>query len=101
MPKRSAGLLVEVIETETIVFDQRSQQIHRLEAEVSEVFKNCDGAASRRSVAKSLYPDFENATDRLDAVLAEMEELKLVETARIHPAEPSSERRLQQQSRRP
>lgn len=83
MPKRSVGLLVEAIEKETVIFDQRSQQIHRLEAEASDVFKSCDGTTSREVVAKNLYPDSENAVDRLDAVLAEMEELKLVETARV------------------
>ena len=79
MPKAASGLLVEIIEAETIAYHQVTKQIHRLEPVASKVFSLCDGKTSRDAAANLAFPDESDRIDRLEAILLQMEEKGLLE----------------------
>ncbi|MFN7975136.1 MAG: VWA domain-containing protein [Acidobacteriota bacterium] len=80
MPRRKAGLLVNELEGEILVFDRRTLQAHCLSGPGILVFYACDGETALAVVARRLEEELRCADGRelLETILAMLAEKKLV-----------------------
>lgn len=76
---KSPGLLVENFDDEIVIYQQSAQNLHRLEGAAAQAFLMCDGTSSKQEVAEKIFPRDAQATERLDSILDDLEELKLIQ----------------------
>lgn len=88
IPKaRSADLVVQQVNDETMVYDLLSHQAHCLNRTAAEIWKNCDGQTPVPVIAERIGRDF-GADVEQDLVLlavTELSERKLLENQEIRP----------------
>lgn len=79
MPNRVAGLLVERLESELIVFHPGSNEAHTLNETAAVIFDLCDGTTSRAEMAVALQAaGLPAEAGVVDLTLAELSEASLV-----------------------
>ena len=87
LPRRQAGLIVEDIEDETIVYDPKVDRMHCLNLTAAFVFRLCDGATHVDHAARSLAERVGGRTDArlVDLALRRLSRARLIEPSRGRP----------------
>jgi uncharacterized small protein (DUF1192 family) len=88
IPKaRTADLVVQQVDDETMVYDLLSHQAHCLNRTAAEIWKNCDGQMSVPMIAERIGKDFGAGVEQELVLLAvtELSERKLLENQEIQP----------------
>jgi hypothetical protein len=80
---RKRGLVVEVLEDETVIYDTERDRIHCLNPTAAFVLRHCDGRTSPRSLARRLRERFGFPADErtVGYTLEKLEEARLLETS--------------------
>ena len=81
--KQKSGLDVQEVENDLLILDQASGQIHQLNASAAMVWKLCDGRQHVENIVENFIARFNidmlTAWEDIDAILAQLVSLKLVE----------------------
>src|SRR3954464_10894665 len=91
---RKAGLLVEELPAETILYNTSNHRIHCLQPLAALIWRHCDGCTSRVAlaalVAKENAAPANLAAARVDAALAELARTGLLEPGSLEPVQPAA-----------
>lgn len=86
IPARRQGVIEETLDGQVLLYDTRTDRMHRLNETALLIWRHCDGTTSHRDIAASLTTtfevDFETALDHVEEtalVLAEAGLLELTE----------------------
>ncbi len=87
LPNRTAGLIVEDIEDETIVYDPKVDRMHSLNPTAAFIFRLCDGATHVDHAARRLAKRVGGRTDArlVDLALQRLSRARLIEPSRGRP----------------
>ena len=87
LPRRKAGLIVEDIEDETIVYDPKVDRMHCLNPTAAFIFRLCDGATHVDHAARRLAKRVGSRTDArlVDLALQRLSRARLIEPSRGRP----------------
>ncbi len=87
LPNRTAGLIVEDIEDETIVYDPKVDRMHSLNPTAAFIFRLCDGATHVDHAARRLAKRVGGRTDArlVDLTLQRLSRARLIEPSRGRP----------------
>jgi hypothetical protein len=77
LPKRREALLVERVDEELLILDQRTARAHCLADQIAMIWSHCDGSHNARQIAQLC----ETSLEHVRVVLAEFSELDLLEPA--------------------
>jgi hypothetical protein len=77
---RSEGLLVEIVDSETVVYDTDAEEIHCLAPLAAAVFEHCDGSTTVKDLAGLASSGLGEpvTVEQVESALAQLEKIELV-----------------------